>query len=350
MNQSIRLLTQLIATPSVSRQEKGAADLIEQYFKESGFAPQRIGHNVVVWGAARRSDKPNLLLCSHLDTVKPAQGYSRDPHSPVIEEGRLYGLGSNDAGGALVCLTQAFIQLHQLQSAYNLLLVLSAEEEISGSGGLAMVLPQLPPIETAIIGEPTGMQAAIGERGLMVLEGEAVGVSGHAARGEGINALYQAIEDINILKHFSFEKISPLMGKVHLQVTQIEAGTQHNVVPDRCRFVVDVRSTDSCSNLEILEMLQNSVQSALTPRSLHHTASATPVDSPLMHAVQALRIPTYISPTTSDWIQLSCPALKIGPGDSKRSHTADEYILLSELDEGLNGYLRLLKTLITDHS
>ncbi|MCL1974013.1 MAG: M20/M25/M40 family metallo-hydrolase, partial [Bacteroidetes bacterium] len=297
--------------------------------------------------AARRADKPTLLLCSHHDTVKPSKGYTRDPYKPLTQEGRLYGLGSNDAGGALVCLTQAFIRLHQLQGTYNLLLVLSAEEEVSGSGGLAMVLPQLPPIDAALIGEPTGMQAAIGERGLMVLEGETVGVSGHAARGEGINAIYQALKDIDTLKHFSFEKISPTMGNVRLQVTQIEGGTQHNVVPDRCRFVVDVRTTDAYTNQEILALLQQRVQSTLTPRSLNHTASATPADSPLRKAIHALHIPTYISPTSSDWIQLSCPALKIGPGDSKRSHTADEYILISELEEGLKGYLRLLNTLQT---
>jgi acetylornithine deacetylase len=334
MNEILGLLMSLISTPSVSRQEKDTADILEHYLSEAGISPQRLGNNVVAMSVAHNPDKPNLLLCSHHDTVKPALGYTRDPYMPVVEDGKLYGLGSNDAGGALVCLTQSFIRLQQQEGAYNLILVLSAEEEVSGTGGLAMVLPHLPPIDAAIIGEPTGMQAAIGERGLMVLDGEATGVSGHAARGAGVNAIYQAIEDINTLRNWSF-----------VQVTQIEAGTQHNVVPDRCRFVVDVRNTGAYTNSEILEQLQSQVKSKLTPRSLRHSASSTPEDSPLMQAVNSLQIPSYISPTTSDWIQLSCPALKIGPGQSNRSHTADEFILLSELEDGLNGYLRLLQTL-----
>jgi len=342
MSESAKLLMRLIAAPSLSRQEEATAAILLQYLSDAGVSPQRMGNNVVVQSAAHCRNKPNLLLCSHHDTVKPVSGYSRDPYTPVLEAGRLYGLGSNDAGGALVCLIEVFLRLHRSDLPYNLILALCAEEEISGTEGLAMVLPQLPPIDAAIVGEPTGMQAAIGERGLMVLDGEAVGVSGHAARGEGVNAIYRAMEDINILRNFSFEKSSPLMGKVHLQVTQIEGGSQHNVVPDRCRFVVDVRSTDSYSNQEIHQLLQCSVQSTLTPRSLRHAASATPTDSPLMEAVRKVGMSTYISPTTSDWIHLHCPAVKIGPGDSGRSHTADEYILLSELEEGVVGYVELL--------
>jgi len=350
MENAVALLKRLIATPSVSRQEGATADILHQYLTDLGFTPQRMGNNVAVICNTYRQGKPNLLLCSHHDTVKPVQGYSRDPFSPVVEEGRLYGLGSNDAGGALVCLIEAFTQLCNYDLPYNLILALCAEEEVSGAGGLPLVLPQLPPINAAIVGEPTGMQAAIGERGLMVLDGEAAGVSGHAARKEGVNAIYKAIEDIHTLRTFSFDKISPVLGKVELQVTQMEGGVQHNIVPDRCRFVVDVRTTDVYTNQEVCELLQGAIQSALTPRSLRNAASVTPPDSPLMHAIHTSGIPTYISPTTSDWIHLRCPAVKMGPGDSRRSHTADEYILLSELDEGVAAYLHFLNILNFNYS
>ena len=345
MNASVDLLMQLIATPSVSRQEGATADILYQYLSDSGLAPQRIGNNVAVLGHSCCPDKPNLLLCSHHDTVKPVPGYRRNPFSPIVENGRLYGLGSNDAGGALTCLVEVSKQLYNHDLPFNPILVLCAEEEVSGSGGLPLALQQLPPIDVAIIGEPTGMLAAIGERGLMVLDGEAKGVSGHAAREEGVNAIYRAIEDIGTLRNFSFEKDSPVMGKVHLQVTQIEGGVQHNIVPDGCRFVVDVRTTDSYTNQEIYEILQSKVESKLTPRSLRNAASVTPADSSLMRAIRNAGIPTYISPTTSDWIHLRCPAVKMGPGDSRRSHTADEYILLSELEQGVKGYIDFINML-----
>jgi len=353
----VDLLMRLIAAPSISRQEAATADILFHYLTESGLSPRRIGNNIAVLSrehnqddtvlsaAGAQKEKPSLLLCSHHDTVRPVPGYRRNPYTPVVEEGRLYGLGSNDAGGALVCLIEVFKMLYHTDLPYNLILVLCAEEEVSGSGGLPLALSQLPPIDCAIVGEPTGMRAAIGERGLMVLDGEATGVSGHAARQDGVNAIYRAIEDIHTLCNFPFEKESPLMGKVHLQVTQIEAGTQHNVVPDRCRFTVDVRNTDAYTNQELLELLQSNVQSTLTPRSIRHAASATPADSSLMDAIQSSGIEMYVSPTTSDWIHLRCPAVKIGPGDSLRSHTADEYLLLSELDEGVTGYLKLLELL-----
>ena len=345
MNAVIKLLQRLIATPSVSRQEAATADILQAYLTDIGLMPKRIGNNVVTVCGAYNSHKPNLLLCSHHDTVAPALGYCRNPYEAVIEEGRLYGLGSNDAGGALVCLVEASRHLQSTNLPYNLFLALCAEEEVSGACGLPLVLQHLPKIDAAIVGEPTGMKAAIGERGLMVLDGEAAGVSGHAARGDGVNAIYMALKDIDTLKHICFDKESSVMGSVHLQTTQIDGGIQHNVVPDRCRFVVDVRTTDVYTNQEVYQILQSKVQSRLTPRSLHHAASVTPAGSPLLEAIARLVIDTYISPTTSDWIHLRCPALKIGPGDSCRSHTADEYILLSELEEGVAGYIRLLEAL-----
>ena len=346
MKEHLDLLMHLIATPSISRQESATADILFQHLIKSGLSPHRMGNNIAL-PTKERNSKPNLLLCSHHDTVRPSERYLRNPFTPIIEGHRFYGLGSNDAGGALVCLVEVFKRLHNKDLPYNLFLALCAEEEVSGSGGLPLVLSQLPHIDIAIIGEPTSMNAAIGERGLMVLDGEATGVSGHAARQEGVNAIYRAMEDINTLRNFSFEKESPIMGKVHLQITQIEAGTQHNVIPDRCRFTIDVRSTDVYANSEIHQLLQNNVQSTLTPRTLHHSASATPPDSILMHAIRSANIPTYISPTTSDWMHLRCPTVKMGPGESSRSHTPDEYILLSEIEAGISGYLELLESIFS---
>ena len=342
--QALALLSRLIATPSPSRQEEHTAALLWAHCREQGWQPKRIGNNIWAQSPVFQADKPCLLLCSHHDTVQPAKGYTRDPFSPAMEDGKLYGLGSNDAGGPLVSLMAAFGALRERTNLpFNLVLALCAQEEVSGNEGLKLALTQMPHIDMAIVGEPTSLQAAVGERGLLVLDGEAVGISGHAAREEGVNALYKALHDIERLRSYRFPKASEVMGPVHLQVTQIQAGTQHNVVPDLCRFVVDVRSTDVYTNQEVLDLLQSQVESRLTARSLHHNASATPLDSPLRQAIAATSLTSYISPTTSDWIQLSCPAVKIGPGDSARSHTADEYILVDDIRRGIDTYIRFIE-------
>ena len=344
--QALALLSRLIATPSPSRQEEHTAALLWAHCREQGWQPKRIGNNIWAQSSVFQADKPCLLLCSHHDTVQSAKGYTRDPFSPAVEDGKLYGLGSNDAGGPLVSLMAAFGALRERTDLpFNLVLALCAEEEVSGSEGLKLALTQMPHIDMAIVGEPTSLQAAVGERGLLVLDGEAVGVSGHAAREEGVNALYKALHDIEQLRSYRFPRVSEVMGPVHLQVTQIQAGTQHNVVPDICHFVADVRSTDVYTNQEVLDLLQSQVESRLTARSLHHNASATPLDSPLRQAIAAVGLTSYISPTTSDWIQLSCPAVKLGPGESARSHTANEYILVEDIRRGIDTYIQFIQNI-----
>ena len=341
----IELLRRLIATPSLSREEAGTADLIEAFFREGGGSPTRQGNNVWVRAASWRSDRPTLLLNSHHDTVKPNQGYTRDPFAPTVEGDRLYGLGSNDAGGPLVSLIAAFLELqHDKELAYNLILAATAEEEISGPNGIASILEQLGPLDCAIVGEPTSLEMAVAERGLMVLDGEVIGKSGHAAREEGINALYLALEDIRRIRDFRCERVSELLGPVKASVTQIAAGSQHNVVPDRCTFVVDVRVNEHYDNAEVHQLLQDEMKAArLTPRSYRLRSSGIAPDHPLVRAGRQMGLPAYGSPTLSDQALLPIPSLKLGPGDSARSHTADEYIRLSEIEAGIATYCQLLR-------
>ncbi|HOO42470.1 MAG TPA: M20/M25/M40 family metallo-hydrolase [Bacteroidales bacterium] len=349
MKEATQLLRDLIKTPSTSGNEDKTAVLLTEYlFEKTGIRAERIGNNVVAQKGQHPDGRPTVLLCSHHDTVKPAAGYTRDPYNPVIEEDqdgklRLYGLGSNDAGVSVVAMTEVFCSLNDLP--YNLMLILAAGEENSDPAGIASVLPLYPDITCAIVGEPTGLQAAVGERGLLVLDGFAQGRSGHAARNNGINALYKALDDINALRNFTFAENSAIMGKIHLQVTQIQAGTQHNVIPGECRYVVDVRTTDACSNREIVEKLNRVVSGKLVPRNLANKASVTPESHPLRDALKKAGIPTFVSPTTSDWMRLPCPAVKIGPGDSTRSHTPDEFIYLSELQQGIDVYKKILTQL-----
>ncbi|MPM82561.1 Acetylornithine deacetylase [bioreactor metagenome] len=285
------------------------------------------------------------MLNSHIDTVRPATTYTFDPFNPPLSDTHIFGLGSNDAGASVVCLLQTFLHFYKTELPFNLMLVLSCEEENSGPNGMIRLAKELPHVHFAIIGEPTGMHAAIAERGLLVIDGEAVGVSGHAARNEGVNALYIAMEDILTMKSVKFDKISPAMGEVKLTVTQIYAGTQHNVVPDKCTFVVDIRPTDQYTNPEILQILQSKVKSKLTARNLTNRSSATPPDHPLMKTVEKLGIETYVSPTTSDWMRIPYPAIKMGPGESSRSHQADEFVRINELAEGITGYIRFIEEL-----
>ncbi|MFA6652416.1 MAG: M20/M25/M40 family metallo-hydrolase [Bacteroidales bacterium] len=349
MKEAIQLLRDLIKTPSVSGNEDKTAGLLTEYlFRKTGIHPECIGNNIIAHKGPHRTGRPTVLLCSHHDTVKPSAGYTRDPYDPVIEEDtegnlRLYGLGSNDAGASAVAMTEVFCSLNDLP--YNLMLILAAGEENSDPAGIASVLPHYPGITCAIVGEPTELQAAVGERGLLVLDGYVQGRSGHAARNDGINALYKALDDIDALRNFTFAENSAILGKIHLQVTQIQAGTQHNVIPGECRYVVDIRTTDACSNREIVEKLSRVVSGKLVPRNLANKASVTPEGHPLREALKKAGISTFVSPTTSDWMRLPCPAVKLGPGDSSRSHTPDEFIYLSELQQGIDVYKKVLTQL-----
>ena len=340
------LLQQLIATPSFSREEDEAANLLEQWLVNKGLAVLRKGNNLWVHSPHPREGKKVILLNSHIDTVKPAAGYSRNPFSPDITDGKLFGLGSNDAGGALVSLLTAFLALTQHPQPYHLIFSATAEEEVSGKNGVESILPELGSIDFGIVGEPTQMQMAVAEKGLMVLDCTAQGLSGHAARNEGINAIYKALPDIEWFRTHQFEQQSELLGPVKMSVTQVNAGTQHNVVPDTCHFVVDIRINECYSNTEILEAIRNQVACKVEPRSLRINSSSTPLDHPFVKRGTELGIDHYGSPTTSDQALMPFTTIKMGPGDSARSHTADEYIFLDELQEAPEIYINLLEQLV----
>lgn len=341
----ISLLQSLIATPSLSRQEAATANIIAAFLAKRLPKVNRHLNNIWVKSRNWQPGRPVILLNSHHDTVKAAAGYSRDPHLASIEDGKLFGLGSNDAGGALVALIAAFLALeNDPKLACNLILAATAEEEISGPNGIAALLPHLGHIDAAIVGEPTLLDLAIAERGLVVIDGEAIGQSGHAARQEGVNALYLALDDIKTIQTFTFDRESALLGPTRANVTQIAAGTQHNVVPDRCSFVIDLRVNERYSNEEAVQLLQASCKSTLTPRSLRLQSSAIPADHPLVQAGLAVTGgKTYGSPTLSDQALMPFPTLKIGPGDSARSHTADEWIGIAEIERGIAVYEALLR-------
>lgn len=346
LQDSIHLLEQLIETPSFSREEAPTADLITAFLEQRGLLVNRAGNNVWTRHPHWQDGRPVVLLNSHHDTVKPAASWQRDPFQAKWEGDQLFGLGSNDAGGPLISLITTFLAFKDRKDLpFNLLLAATAEEEISGPNGIVSILPVLGPIDCGIVGEPTLLDAAIAERGLIVIDGETHGVSGHAARNEGVNALYIALEDIDQLRAFHFPKQSELLGPVKVSITQIEAGTQHNVVPDRCRFVIDVRVNEQYSNQEVVGLLQAECNSMLQARSLRLQSSGLPARHPLMLAVQACNLKTYGSPTLSDQALMPFPTLKLGPGDSARSHTADEYIRRTELEAGVHVYSQLLENL-----
>ncbi|MEZ0485160.1 M20 family metallo-hydrolase [Fibrella aquatica] len=343
---ALALLKSLIATPSLSREEGPTADLIETYLSQQGVACQRIGHNV--WAKNRHfdPDKPTLLLNSHHDTVKPNASYTRDPFLPTVEDGKLYGLGSNDAGGCLVSLLGTFVYFYNRSDlTYNLVMAATAEEEISGRGGVEMLLPHLPPIDVALVGEPTEMQLAVAEKGLMVLDCTVHGRAGHAARNEGDNAITKAMADLQWFQTYHYPKVSPVLGPVKQSVTIINAGTQHNVVPDTCTFTVDVRVTEQYTLEEVLEIVRAHVQAEVVPRSVRLRSSGIPLDHPLVQAGLALGRITYGSPTLSDQALLPMPSLKCGPGHSERSHTADEFVYVHEVADGIAGYVAMLEGL-----
>jgi acetylornithine deacetylase len=344
----IELLKQLIATPSFSREEHQTAAIIEHFLEQNKVASKRFHNNV--WAVNHYYDnaKPSILLNSHHDTVKPADTYTLDPFKPVETNGKLFGLGSNDAGASLVSLVAAFLYFYQQTDLnYNLVLAATAEEEISGANGIELLIPQLPAIDFAIVGEPTQMNMAIAERGLLVMDCYAKGVSGHAARNEGDNALYKAISDIQSLQGLKFDKHSDLLGEVKLSVTVIETNNKaHNVVPSECRFVIDARVNELYTLEDVLQQTRSCLKSEVMPRSLRLRSSIIPLDHPIVMAGKQIGKTYYGSPTTSDKALMPFPALKIGPGDSARSHTADEYIYINEITEGIHDYIQLLKKVL----
>ena len=346
---AIDLLKGMIAIPSFSREEKAVADFLQGKWSEAGYIVNRQGNNL--WLTTKiDKDKPTLLLNAHIDTVRPVSGWSRNAFFPYErDDDIIYGLGSNDDGASVVSLYSVFKILSRKEQSYNLIYLASAEEEVSGKDGIESVLPLLPEISFAVVGEPTGMQPAIAEKGLMVLDCTAIGKAGHAARNEGINAISLALRDVEWFNNYQFTEKSDLLGPVKMSVTQIQAGTQHNVIPDRCMFVVDVRSNEFYSNEELLNQIKGNISSSVVPRSTRLNSSRTDISHPFIRrAVMLGRLP-FGSPTLSDQALMPFPSVKIGPGDSSRSHSADEYIRPSEIREAIDMYIMLLDKLFIDN-
>lgn len=341
-NDAVELLRKLIATPSVSRQEEAAADIMEQQMESYGLSPRREGNNLWVVSPGWDDAKPTLLLNAHIDTVKPAASWVRDPFEPAIEGDRLYGLGSNDCGGGLTTLLQVFRWLTLRPQPYNLVYLASAEEEVSGSNGFSRALPLLPRIDVAIVGEPTGMQPATAEKGLMVLDVIARGKSGHAARNEGVNAIYEALGDMVWLRDYKFEKVSPLLGPTKMTLTVVNAGTQHNVVPDLCTMLVDIRTNEYYRNEDVYEFIKSHLRSEVRAHSFRLHSSHIDPGHPLVRRCVELGMTPYGSPTLSDQALMPFPSFKLGPGESSRSHSADEYVCLSEMRHAFETYQLLL--------
>lgn len=338
--QALELLQDLITIPAYSREESRRADYLENYLQNYGCPVERLGHNLIV---RYRPEAPyRILLNSHLDTVKPSASWTRDPHKPEISEGKLYGLGANDAGGPLVTLIVSFLTLIKANYPHQLILVISAEEEISGSGGVSAIREQVGHIDAGIVGEPTSLQVAVAEKGLLVIDASVKGISGHAARDEGVNAIYLAMEDIQKINDYSFPEISPWLGKVKMTVTQIQAGTQHNVVPDLCAFVIDVRTTEKYQNEHIFNELTKLCTARLQARSFRLQSSGIALDHPLVKASKRLNLSLFGSPTLSDQALWPWPTIKLGCGESARSHIADEYLYLTDIEQGIDLYLKLL--------
>nr|MCR4582978.1 M20 family metallo-hydrolase [Prevotella sp.] len=343
LNDAVELLRALIATPRTSREEKAATDILTTYLYRWNLPFGREGNNLWVGCPDWDDSRQTVMLNAHIDTVKPVATWTRNPYEPAIEGDRLYGLGSNDCGGGLVTLLQTYrLMLHQPRN-YNLLWVASAEEEVSGRDGFSRVLHKLPPIDVAIVGEPTGLQPATAEKGLMVIDGYAHGVSGHAARNEGVNAIYEALDDLVWLRDYRFRKESPLLGPTKMTVTVVEAGTQHNVVPDELHFIIDVRTNEFYQNEYLFEFLRKHMKKCeLKARSFRLHSSSINAQHPLVQRCQQLGLQPYGSPTLSDQALMPFPSFKLGPGESARSHSADEFILISEMERALDIYQQLL--------
>jgi len=345
--EALVLLRDLIARPSFSKEEDKTAACIQDFFSKFEILTERQGNNIWVRNKNYDPALPTILLNSHHDTVKPNQGWTKDPFTPEIADEKLYGLGSNDAGGSLVSLLTTFLYFYPQQNlAYNIIMAATAEEEISGFKGLESILPALGQLEFAMVGEPTNMQLAVAEKGLMVLDCVTHGTAGHAAREEGVNAIYKAIQDIEWFRTFQFPKVSEYLGPVKMSVTIINAGSQHNVVPDTCQFTVDVRVTDAYTHEEVLDIIKQHVSVEVKPRSMRLRSSRIGINRPIVQAGLALGRQPYGSPTSSDQALLNIPSLKMGPGDSARSHTADEFIYLAELKEGIAIYIKMLSQVV----
>ena len=345
--EAINLLKMLISTPSFSKEEHATADLIEAFFEAQQIKTHRKKNNVWAFNRHFDSNKPTILLNSHHDTVRVNPSWTLNPFEPLIEDGKLFGLGSNDAGGALVSLMATFAYFYNYPDmAYNIVLAATAEEEISGRDGIELILGDLPPIDFAVVGEPTDMNLAIAEKGLLVLDCVAHGKSGHAARAEGENAIYKAMKDIAWLTNYSFPRVSPTLGEIKMSVTIINAGSQHNVVPDKCQFTVDVRVTEQYTLEEVIETIKAHITSDILPRSIRLKPSQIPLSHPIVQAGITLGKTTYGSPTTSDQAMLHCPSLKCGPGHSGRSHTANEFIYLHEVEAGIAQYVKMLEAVV----
>ena len=341
-NEAIELLKQLISTPSISRDETAAANILADFIGKCGLPCQRIGNNLLVQEQLD-PEKPTILFCAHIDTVKPVSSWTRDPFTPTVEGDRLYGLGSNDCGGGLVSMLQAYRILRGKTTKYNLVYLASCEEEVSGQNGFSLALPHLPKIDVAIVGEPTGMQPAIAERGLMVIDGVAHGKSGHAARNEGVNAIYEALDDLVWLRDHQFRKKSLLLGPTKMTVNVLNSGTQHNVVPDECRFIIDVRPNEYYQNEYLFDYLKKHMKKCeLTARSFRLRSSHIPVGNPLVQRCIKMGMVPFGSPTLSDQALMPFPSFKLGPGDSARSHSADEFIGISEIEKAIETYVELI--------
>jgi acetylornithine deacetylase len=343
-SEALTLLKQLIAISSFSKEEEGTAEVIQQFLASKGASPQRQGNNVWAFASPFQPVLPTLWLNSHHDTVKPNTGYTQDPFSPIEKEGKLFGLGSNDAGGPLVAMIATFCYFIGKDLPFNLLLVASSEEEISGTNGISSLIDILPPAELVLVGEPTQLQLAIAEKGLLVIDGSVTGKAGHAAREEGINAIYLALADLEKVKNFNFDKISPFLGTTKVSCTVIHAGDQHNMVPELCRYVLDVRVNEMYTHEEVLEELKAVLVADLVPRSMRLRSSCLP-EGHALHAVgKNMGIESFGSPTLSDQALIPYPSVKIGPGDSARSHTADEFIYIHEIQDGIASYISILET------
>lgn len=342
VSDAVDLLKKLIATPSVSRNEKDAGDIMEQTIRKYGFEPHREANNIWIIDPHYDESRPTLLLNAHIDTVKPVASWTRNPFSPDIEEGVLYGLGSNDCGGGLCSLLQIFRMLTAKPQQYNLIYLASAEEEVSGKDGITRALPLLPHIDLAIVGEPTGMNPAVAEKGLMVLDVIAHGKSGHAARNEGVNAIYEALDDMRWIRDYKFEKVSEFLGPTKMTLTVVNAGTQHNVIPDKCTMLVDIRTNEFYDNEEVYEFICQHLKSEVKAHSFRLKSSRIDLAHPLIRKCVAMGMKPFGSPTLSDQALMHFPSFKLGPGESSRSHSADEFIKISEISDAVAKYRKLL--------